>query len=200
MLLIGLTGERGVGKSEIAKYLQEKHGFGVSHAFEVGKRLTMHYYVNELQIPFHTATRMVYEDLKDTPSEYLPDGSTSRHFMEELGYCMGNNLGPKWTLGLEMKRLLKDTTKTGYIFESIVYEAGAFVEQGGIIIRVERDNRNSDIQATHTSDAQKKIKHQVLLNNHGSFEDLYFQLDTMVDTLQSHFPFFENLQLEFGLK
>ena len=169
MLLIGLTGERGVGKSEFTNHVREMYNFGVSHAFEVGKRLTVHFYVNELQIPHHIAVDMVHGKLKDTPSPYLPNNDTSRRFMEELGYCLGSKMGPDWTLGIELQRI-KNDNRLGYILDSVVYESDYFIKAGGIIIRIEREDRDKTIDAVRTSEAQKNVPYHVLLKNNASLE------------------------------
>lgn len=181
-MLIGLTGERGVGKSEVAKYLLNDCGFGVSHAFEVGKRLTLHFYLHELNIPFSIASEMVYGSLKDTPSPYLPYNDTSRRFMEELGFCMGSKLGPEYTIGLEMERL-QNSKAPGIIMESVVYESEFFVEKGGFIIRVERSDRDMTIDAPHTSNAQKNVIPHVILDNDSTIEKLHNAIDYIVENI-----------------
>lgn len=203
MILIGLTGERGVGKSEFTKYAMEFHNFGISHAFEPGKRLTMHFYVHELRIPHHIAVEMVYGSLKDIPSPYLPNNDTSRRFMEELGFCLGKKMGSEYTIGIEMDRIREDN-RPGYIMDSVVYEAPFFVGRGGIIVRIEREDRDKTIQAVHTSKAQSEVPAHVILKNSGTLQDFQRDIGHTIDTILHRksmgleFSYNENKEIVIG--
>ena len=76
-LLIGLTGLRNVGKSTVADLLVEEFGFVKVHAFDGGKYAAREWfrYVTDDE---DVADRMVFGDLKDKPSRYLPGGVAPR--------------------------------------------------------------------------------------------------------------------------
>ena len=189
--MIGLTGERGVGKSTVVKYLELKHNFENAHAFNVGKHMTLQMLLY-MDVPYDTAYRMVYTDLRDVPSSYLPGKVSCRYFMEKFGFFMGKELGPEWTLGAELKHLkqfieyhddnIKDSENAvrGIVFDSIVYEAPLFKEKGGIIIRITRPDADKTIEAPNTSKAQAEVKHDVEITNDGSLDQLHSAIDAVL--------------------
>lgn len=140
--IIGLTGKRGVGKTEVAKALQE-HGYVDAHPFEGGKRMCVAYFVY-LGIDPDTAERMVSGDLKDTPHPLLPGGVASRFLMERLGEWMGKKLGPPWTIGVELKRQ-KRMGSTKIVVSSVCYEENEVRNEGGMIAKVTRPGHKSPI-------------------------------------------------------
>lgn len=154
-VIIGLKGRRQVGKSRIANYLVEHHGFTRVHPFDGGKVACRAYFMH-LGADEDTAWRMTDGDLKDVPSPLLPvitnpehitpgkaemgDHHLPRFFMEKFGRCMGVEMGPDWTIGKELQRHLAmggDEPKR-LVVESIVYEAPQLRALGGTIIEVVR--------------------------------------------------------------
>ncbi len=99
--MIGITGKRNVGKSTVATLLEEKYGFTRVHAFDGGKVATLAYfeYITKNK---EIAYRMVYGDLKDVPSPYLPNNVAPRYFLEKFGQFMGVDMGIDWTLAMEI--------------------------------------------------------------------------------------------------
>lgn len=176
MLMIGFTGLRGVGKSLAADTLVKKHGFAKAHAFGPGKEMCVAYY-EYMGIDAHTAWRMVHGDLKDTPCEKLPNGVASRYFMEKFGKFMGVDMGPDWTLAVELDRMQRNGNKHVTV-ESLVYEAAVFRNKGGFIVRMERDGVKPS--GEHTDEAQAKVKEDITINNNGSVEELEDKLFDLV--------------------
>src|SRR5690606_3570736 len=76
-LLLGITGKRNVGKSTVATLLEERFGFARAHAFDGGKEAAMYYFAH-VTGSIQLAHDMVYGDLKDKPSPYLPGGVAPR--------------------------------------------------------------------------------------------------------------------------
>lgn len=136
-IMIGITGKRNVGKSTAATLLQQEFGFSKIHAFDGGKWATYSFFEyitgNE-----KTAFNMVYGDLKDKPSEYLPNNVAPRYFLEHFGKFMGLDMGIDWTLAMEINRSQRLNPNASIVVESLVYEADWFKSQGGIILRLDR--------------------------------------------------------------
>jgi len=135
--MIGLTGLRNVGKSTVANLLEKEYAFTKCHAFDAGKEAAEAYFC-AIGADSETAWEMVYGDLKDQPSEYLPGGVAPRYFLERFGKFMGVDMGVEWTLGAEITAAR--TRKPGrlIVVESLVYEADWFRSQGGLVVRLER--------------------------------------------------------------
>lgn len=201
MFILGLTGERNVGKTTIADYLVANYGFVRAHPFEGGKHATLGYYLY-IGIPESIAKRMIWGDLKDVPSEYLPNNQTSRYFMEKLGYFMPTELGVEWTLGKELEKISQDYNKTKFelnsynnlnpqqnitirplhiVVESLVYES-SMVEKLGKIVLVERLLENI-IVGEKTSEAVKTVKHDYVIKNYHDKASLFNYVDTLMHYL-----------------
>lgn len=179
-MIIGLTGERGVGKSEIVKFLVEKHGYQQTHSFAPGKIMFMAY-LKHKRVPDDIAYEMVYGNLRDVSSPYLPNNATPRFFMEKFGYFMGFELGAEWTLGVEIENAIKD----GYqklIVDSVVYEESIIRANNGIIVRVTRPGteHNAHINAPNTNAFSKNVKENVEVINDGSLEELYSKIESVI--------------------
>ncbi|MFU0504092.1 nucleoside/nucleotide kinase family protein [Pseudaminobacter sp. NGMCC 1.201702] len=136
-MLIGLTGKRNVGKTTVADLLEEEFGFSRAHAFDGGKEASRAYF-EHVTGDFEIARRMVWGDLKDQPSPYLPGNVAPRYFLERFGHFMGADMGVEWTLAMEIGRLRRSSPRTPIVVESLVYEAPWFKAQGGFVVRVER--------------------------------------------------------------
>lgn len=132
--MIGLTGMRNVGKSTVANLLVEEFGFEKVHAFEAGKRAAETWF-NCMGLP---GAEMVYGDLKDRPHPGLPGGVAPRYFLERFGEFMGVQMGLQWTLAMEIAVTRRRSPRAPIVVESVVYEAGWFRAQGGLVVRLER--------------------------------------------------------------
>ena len=131
-IVIGLTGERGAGKSVVGTHLVEDHGFLRCHPFNPGKALLRAYYIAR-GADADTAMAMTDGALKNSPSPLLPlDPATglhhsSRWLMERMGNYMATRMGVAWTIGVEMRRQDMLAAATGaaappMLIESVVYE------------------------------------------------------------------------------
>lgn len=133
-LMIGLTGKRNVGKSTVAEYLEEHHGFERIHAFEAGKAAAQTWF-ESFGLDGYA---MVYGPLKDVPCGQLPGGVAPRYFLERFGEFMGAQLGVEWTLALEIAAARRRAPRAPIVVESVVYEAEWFRAQGGLVVRLVR--------------------------------------------------------------
>lgn len=178
MLLVGLTGRRNVGKTTAANILVEEYNFDRAHPFDGGKEMCVTYY-ERLGIEKAIALRMVNGDLKDTPNPLMPGGVSSRYLMERFGKFMGVSMGYDWTLGVEIKRLRQ--LKKNIIVESIVYEADYLKQQGGVIIRLERDGVS--VEGGESDSFQANVKEDFTVLNNGTKEELKKSLSYILNSL-----------------
>lgn len=135
--IIGLTGRRQVGKSTIANMLVEEFGFQRVHPFDGGKAMCMAMF-ERYGATADEAYRMVNGDLKDTASDILPGRATPRDLMEPFGKFMGVEMGPDWTISMELKRILRAVPDARLVVESVVYEVDALRDLGGAVAMVTR--------------------------------------------------------------
>ncbi|MEP3669203.1 MAG: hypothetical protein ABJN42_20950 [Roseibium sp.] len=181
-IIVGLSGERQVGKSIIANYLVDTFGFERAHPFNGGKAATRAYF-EYIGVPAEEAHRMTDGDLKDVPSAYLPNNAKPRFFMEEFGHFMGVGLGPDWTIGKELERIESAAAKEGrearIIMESIVYEIDYLRARNEVmVVEVRRDGADKTIEAPRTSAAGKLITPDMVIDNNGTdFVELYRRID-----------------------
>ena len=183
MFILGLTGERHVGKSSIVKHLNAYYGFKTAHSFNPGK-VMFAAYLKHKRVPDDIAYEMIHGKLKDTPSPYLPNNATPRFFMEKFGYFMGVELGPEYTLGVELDLLSSMESATKVVLDSVVYEVPLVRKNNGIIIRIERpDDANSHIDAPQTSAFQKNIVPDITIVNDGTLSELY---DKVIEVIAPH--------------
>ncbi|MCE6958791.1 hypothetical protein LAZ40_06980 [Cereibacter sphaeroides] len=190
-LIIGLSGRRKVGKTKFARHLVERHGFRRLHPFDGGKAAARGYYVH-LGADEETAYRMTDGDLKDVPSPILPviadpahgkpgDHYSSRFFMEKFAQFMGVQMGPEWTVEMEIARHLRTGEPVRLIAESMVYEAEPFRRMGGIIIELVRPDYQSPDGLEHDTDRYSRtIVPDFILTNDGSEEHLFRRIDDLL--------------------
>jgi hypothetical protein len=178
-MMIGLTGRRNVGKTTVADFLVESLGFTRVHAFDGGKEASFSYF-RHCGADIATATRMIWGDLKDRPSSLLPGGVAPRFFLEKFGRFMGEEMGVAWTLGLEVARAR--LSGRPIVVDSLVYEAGWFRQQGGIIIRVARPGHKGAI-GCESDPVQAAIEADGVLVNDGEISALQQRMVELVGSM-----------------
>ena len=192
-VIIGLSGDRQVGKSKVADHLVRTHGFHRVHPFNGGKAATRGY-LEHIGVSSVTAHRMTDGDLKDLPCDALPvitnpdHGEigchyTPRFWMEKFGQFMGIQMGPDWTIGRELKRLTDQTDSLRLIVESIVFEADVLQGMGGIVIEIQGPIRSDEqIDAMETRKYGALIRPDlVFLNDKETIVDMGFDLDNFLE-------------------
>lgn len=178
--LIGFTGKRNVGKSTAARHLVENYRFSSIHAFGGGKAAAYEYF-GYLTGDYSLANRMVYGDLKDVPSHFLPGEVAPRHFLERFGKFMGIEMGVPWTLGMEIDRARRFHPQARIVCESIVYEVDYFRECGGVVIRLERPDHEGPT-GCESDEAQAAIVADITISAR-SVESLLSQVESAVHRL-----------------
>lgn len=178
--IIGLTGERGVGKSEAA-LIFEKYGFVRLHTFAPGKRMVEAYFAH-LGYGQDMIRKLVHGELRDQPCNMLPDNQTPRFFMEQFGYFMGMTLGPAWTLGVELNLQLEVDRETPVVFESLVYEAGYLKARGGKIVKIIRPGFTNP-KGINSDKAVNGIMPDYMISNEGSLADLEREVKHYIESV-----------------
>jgi hypothetical protein len=183
-MIVGLTGYRCVGKSTIADLLVERFGFTKLHAFSPGKVMLMAYY-QYLGIDTETSYRLLYGDLKDVPHPLIPGDGLSRTVMEKLGYNMGVNMGPEYTLGAALAHSRMVNPEAKFVVESVVYEAPMLLDAGAMLVRVMRPQASGKVAGQHTDEAVASIRtHYVLDNSKDGLDEVAEQLSFMMEQFE----------------
>jgi hypothetical protein len=176
MLVIGLCGLAGSGKSTAARYLVEHHGF-VRRPFAALLKRMLRTLLHGRGVPSDVTERMVDGDLKDTLTPYL-GGASPRRAMETLGTEWGRALSSDlwietWAASLAgLDRVVSDDLR----FEN---EAAAIQTLSGYVLRIERAGVGSTSGALHTSEMQQ-VSATVGTSNNGIEIDLERTLESMM--------------------
>lgn len=181
MAILGLTGKRGVGKTEIAGHLVAAYGFARAHPLAGGKAAAVAYF-EHLGAPPDIARRMAHGDLRDRPSPYLPDDAMPRLFLERFGRFMGETMGAAWTLGMEIDRHRRSDPARPLVVESIVYEAAVIRAAGGRIVRIVRPGHQGPT-GIETDTAQAAIDVDATLMNDGDLAQMRRRIDAIVQPM-----------------
>lgn len=152
MLVIGIAGLAGSGKSTIAEHLIARHGFERGK-FAAGLKLMIRSLLRYRGADEDLIDRMIEGDLKEVPSPLL-NGRSPRHAMITLGGEWGRDL---------MDRDLWVDTEIGavtarnvpaLVFDDVRHpnEVAAIYRLGGAIWRVERPLALNAVRVRHVSE------------------------------------------------
>lgn len=187
-MIIGITGNRYHGKSEIIKIMQRLYGYQTGHAFAAGKAMSKAYFMY-CGATEEDAEAMINGHLKDEPSPYLPHvgpfsqcqtQGTPRFFMETLGNLMPTYMGVAWTSGVVIDRVLSgmDLSERAVekqprvVFDSIVYEDKLFHSYKIPLVKVYNPNPKKYIQGLMTDDYVAALDTDYVILNDGNLGDL----------------------------
>ncbi len=171
MIVVGLTGLAGSGKSTAARHIVERHGF-VRRPFATLLKGMLRYLLHAQGIPADDVERMVEGDMKEVPTSFL-GGATPRRAMQTLGTEWGRVLHPDlwvqaWTTSIAgLERIVADDVR----FEN---EVAAIRALGGRVVEVQRPGlvRPADV---HVS--ERGVVADVSVNNDGLPADLAREID-----------------------
>jgi len=175
-MLIGLTGKKGHGKTQVREFLMEDEGTECISFAKVIKDLTMRI-LFDLGYTKEEAKEMTYGSEKEKVIKEL--GVSSRHIQQTLGTEWGRELiHPDLWLILFNKRY--ETLLDGG-FKTIVCDDVRFLNEvnlitslGGKIIKVHRPDVEES-QDQHPSEKEmEEIVPDAILSNDGTLEDLHF--------------------------
>ena len=181
MIVIGIKGLIGSGKTTAARYLIEHHGF-VRGRFAGALKDMLRAYLAYRGCDPATIDRMVDGDLKEKPSRWL-GGRTPRRAMEWLGGSGRDYMGEDFWIGTEADRLQADSP-TRVVVEDVRYaNEGVWIgEQGGVVVEVVRPGQQP--QDHRTERAQAAVKADLaIMNNDGDPASTEREIDTVVRDL-----------------
>ena len=182
VLLIGLVGQAGVGKTTAADYLEQAHGF-VQHALAEPLRTMLHALFAELGLDY---AHLYEPHMKHLPIPEL-GGVTARRLMQTLGTEWGRDLiaedlwlrAADMILGMPTAPVHDRLLITDVRFAS---EAEWLRKHGGHLVRIQRASAPGT--EAHISEQQANgiaVDHE--LHNNGSIEGLHHDLDTLLAAL-----------------
>lgn len=170
MKLIGLTGYKGSGKTTVARYLEDRHGY---------TRLPFAAVIKDMLRAMGLSEEQVNGDLKETPSELLC-GKTPRFAMQTLGTEWGRD-----TIGKDLW-LNMWSARAAPVHKVVVddirflSEAQRVIGDGGIVVRV---NRPDTVGDGHSSETElDRIFPHYEVYNHNEKEVLFRRVDTVLLT------------------
>ncbi|WP_028165476.1 deoxynucleotide monophosphate kinase [Bradyrhizobium elkanii] len=182
MIVIGIKGFIGSGKSTVANYLVERHGFVRGRIAGALKEM-LRAYLRYRGCEPSTIERMIDGDLKELPSEWL-NGKTPRHAMEGLGGPWGRDwMSPDLWIATETDKLWIDQPER-VVFEDVRHrnEAEAIDRMQGRVIEIIRPGL---VPKDHpTERTQVEISpHEYLINEVGRLTQTYRQVDELLARL-----------------
>jgi hypothetical protein len=187
LVLIGLAGSAGAGKSTAARHLREDHEF--ERLRFAGPLKAMIRALLEAQgVGLATAIRMTDGDLKEVPTKYL-GGRTPRYAMQTLGTEWGRDLiaADFWLSAARemiakerLESLARHDSEARIVFDDVRFanEAEFIRALGGRVIRITRADAQPSVGAAHASEGQT-FAADIKISNDGSIEDLTAAIDAV---------------------
>lgn len=184
MVLIGLTGLKSSGKTEVSKIVEELTGNARESFAKPLKEVC--------KIVFGLTDEQLYGDEKEKMSKW---SVTPRKIMQFVGTEMFreklseliSNAEDIWILNMQNKI----NNNQDIIIDDVRFsnEAEIIRKFGGVIIQIKRDDIN--IIDTHKSEMFLEIKPDYVINNNGTLEDLRNEVQKIIPrTKADNLPFF----------
>lgn len=178
-IIIGLKGPAGAGKDTVANYLVEKHGF---------TKVTFAGPLKEICAiitgwPLDMLKGETEESRKFRETVVHPDfGKTGREILQFVGTdVFRDHFDPQTWIKIATRRILNIQGNVVVSDVRFPNEVDAILSTGGKIYSINRST-GTLIVPKHISEQLLQVDGEVVLNNNGSFEDLYKQIDTLIQT------------------
>lgn len=176
MKLIGITGKARSGKDEIARHLWAQHAF---------TRIAL---ADPLKLAAQAAFRLGHQqtfndELKETAIQ--PWGLSPRQIFQKTGDIYKAAFGEdfwikRWCLSYD---LFKDTDHIVVPDIRFDEEATVICTLGGTLIRVVRGDGLAGAEGEHRSETGITLPVDFTINNDGSLEDLWWEVDRIMRSL-----------------
>lgn len=166
-MIIGIAGRAGAGKDTVADYI-------IEHIFKHHSKVS---FATPLKNMLMTGLDLTWDQVSGNKKEVIDPryGRTPRHIMQTLGTEWGRNCihDDLWVL---IATQAKDTRR---IYPDVRFENEAkFIREAGHLIYV---HGKHVIDMNHASEAGIKVKaSDYWINNNGSLDSLYKQVDTIL--------------------
>lgn len=182
MIIVGIKGLIGSGKTTAARYLIEHHGF-VRGRFAGALKEMLRAYLAYRGCDHRTIERLVEGDLKETRTDWL-GGRSPREAMEWLGGSGRDYMGDDFWIGTEADKLLSESP-TRVVVEDVRHaNEGVWIgQEGGMVVEVIRPGQKP--QDNHrTERAQADVKaDRCIVNYDGDLASTHRQIDIVVRDL-----------------
>jgi energy-coupling factor transporter ATP-binding protein EcfA2 len=172
--IIAICGPSGSGKSTLAQLIQKNEG-GVVTSFSHPIKMMLFDLVTFQGCSPDITARMIYGDLKETPSEYL-GGRTPRYAMQTLGTEWGRNLlhTDLWIAAWK-RNLGSIVDQHDVIVDDLRFlseEKAVRTFRNSVIIRIAR--KDDKTAGDHSSEKEyTRICVDVMITNDSTPEDMY---------------------------
>jgi len=196
-VLIGICGEMGSGKTTTEMHLMRNHRFT---EYSFAKPL------KDIAEILGFEKQQLYGSQKDKLEINKFWGVSTRRFLQKFGTEIGcdilprvlpdMNMGESGTVWIRlfekkwksMKYKGVEQKNNGLVVSDVRFEneAASIKRQGGYIIKLVRDTKKDSAENYHSSETTiKRIKYDIEIENNGTLDELFNQIDDIVDKLYS---------------
>lgn len=172
MVLIGLIGNKRVGKTTFSDYLVDKFKFK-TYAFADPIK-------EGAKIMFNLTNEQVHGDLKEVVDKRW--GLTPRQFLQKLGTdccrkTFGNDVWIK-----TMKFWYADNKDKNVVISDIRFpnEAQAITELGGVLIKIINPNIKTNKDSHESEQLVDTINYDLIINNNLGIEEYYKKIENLL--------------------